>query len=218
VKKIVLLSSTLIGLMCSGRGLISAPEAGPVPFAPKPVVIEPTKHAFVRIEKIMPMDNPDQGCHEWRDDAKKVADYRSNEVARMQADYQKLQELEESYKKGAKYMDVEATTKKSRELEDLGAKLQRDQEDLKRTITGQLQNMQAKLAGKIEKIAHDFFVKKQGWDAVSIASIGTLAISERVDVTDEMKALLNKEYDAQKAKETTASKPAIASKPVAKKT
>jgi Skp family chaperone for outer membrane proteins len=176
-------------------------------------VISPTKTAYVRLDKVMPRDNFDSGAHEWRDGVKKITDYASNESAKIKADHERWLKLKENFEKSQKMMDDDALQKKARELEDLQNKIKRDSNDVQQVMANQEQALQRKMLARAEKVANDFFIKKQGWDAVFIGA--ALAISDRIDITDEMMAVMNKEYDAEKTKT-----PAIASKPapaVAKK-
>ncbi len=175
--------------------------------------IQPSKVAYVRLEKIMPMDTMESGSREWRDGIKKITDYVSNEAAKIKADYDKYAKLADNVEQSKKLMDQETLHRKQRELEDLQNKIQRDDADLKQIRAKQAQDLQMKMYEKIQKTTGDF-AEKQGWDLVMLG--GALYVNKRIDITDEILALLNKEYDAQKAKETTASK-TIPAKPALKK-
>ncbi len=156
-----------------------------------------TKVAHINLNSIMG-DNLEQSAHEWRDRVLQLQNELRDRATKIEADKAKLDKLarevrQDDSNQKSRFMSEGAKSDRTTEA----LKLQRDIEfaieQAKAYQMEAFQKIQADIFAKVEKIAEKIAID-QGWDIVLMG--GGVYVSKRADLTYDVLAALNKDYDA----------------------
>jgi len=180
----------LLGLLLLASTVVSAEETA---------AAKPLKIGYVQGEKLMDVQS-DSVLDEMKEIFNELKSEIESRIAKWQAENQKHQkEKADLRSEKAKWSSAESREEKLVELAKKEEDLARDQRLIENYQARQAQKIQMTMGNKIKK-AVEQFGKKEDYDLVLVG--GAFYIGSRVDVTDKVRALLNKEYAATKKKET----------------
>lgn len=166
-----------------------------------------SKVAYVETQKLINTDKVDSTLHEWRDrfnELRKLQEQAEEQVKGNQEKYEKLRkELEEAKK--SKLTSADSVKSKEEELMRLQNDISMSVQMIQQGVMQMLQQIQQDIIVKLEKAAKTLR-EKQGWDLILM--VGGLSCSDRVNLTEEIRTLLDKEYDSEKAKKAEPKKEA----------
>ena len=141
--------------------------------------------------------------HEWRDRVKELQSDMEGRYAKLAAVHQKIKDDEAELVRKSKLMDEKARQEQDRQLGKRSRDLAADVEALNADREQALGMLQREIFAKVEKAAKDLAVRP-GKEFDLILYAGAVYVRENVDVTDDLIALLNKEYDEAHAKKAKA--------------
>lgn len=170
-----------------------------------PLATVETKVAGIEIEKLMNGEKVEEGLHEWRDRIKDLQSTLEKTEVKLKEDEQKLKKLYDEIQELNKSKVASEETRKSKaeEFMKMQNEFQTNVNYVQEFRMKSLQMIQQDIFGKIQKTANELG-QKAGWDLVVFGGFGH--ISKRVNMTDEVRASLDKEYDAHMAKAKAAPK------------
>lgn len=161
-----------------------------------------TKIAFINLNALLPMSdfNVSTASHEWRDLMLQLQDTLipgTNELKQIEESYmKKCAEYESMQKTGVSSPD--ASRRKAEEIMRLEPQIQEKRQKYQKLITDEMKKIQEIVVPKIDSIIADIRIK-QGWDMIA-RSEALMAADPRLDLTEQVVEILNKEYAQVKAK------------------
>ena len=182
--------------------------------------VEPTRVGYVRLEKIVTVNEAESPLHEWSDRLKQFKTDIGNRYGKIEAEQLKFNKAKEEFESNQgknKWVSESAREAQSKELVKMQNEIQTEMRYLESYREREVQMLQKAVFEKIEKGAQSLG-SKLGVDLILYA--GAFYVGKNVDITDELVAALNKEYDVTRPKEASAKAPATVAKPatpVAKK-
>ena len=177
--------------------LLLAPAAA---IADEPAASKPMKIGYVRAEKLMDIQAV-EALDEIKDLDKELTTELEGRVAKWQSENQKLEkDAADLRSEKAKWSSPESREAKFEELAKRSDKLGSDKRYIENFQNRQQQKIQMEMYNKIKKSVEQFG-EKEGFDLVLVAA--AFYVGKRVDVTVEVRTMLNKEYETTKKKTTT---------------